>query len=57
MREQEGLQALGKKTEYKSDYAPEVLETFQNKHPENDYWVQFNCPARFCGNQDPLYAR
>ena len=24
MREQEGLQALGKKTEYKSDYAPEV---------------------------------
>ena len=43
-REQEGLQLLGKKTEYRSDYAPEVLETFQNKHPENDYWVQFNCP-------------
>ena len=33
MREQEGLQALGKKTEYRSDYAPEVLETFVNKHP------------------------
>lgn len=43
-RENEGLQTLGRKTEYKSDYAPEVLETFQNKHPENDYWVQFNCP-------------
>ena len=43
-REQEGLKLLGRKTEYKSDYAPEVLETFQNKHPENDYWVQFNCP-------------
>ena len=43
-REQEGLAALGKKTEYRQDYAPEVLETFQNKHPENDYWVQFNCP-------------
>ena len=43
-REQEGLQQLGKKTEYKMDYAPEVLETFQNKHSENDYWVQFNCP-------------
>ena len=43
-RENEGLQALGKKTEYKSDYAPEVLETFANKHPENDYWVVFNCP-------------
>ena len=38
------LKALGKKTEYRMDYAPEVLETFQNKHPENDYWVQFNCP-------------
>ena len=43
-REKEGLKNLGKKTEYKMDYAPEVLETFQNKHPENDYWVQFNCP-------------
>ena len=43
-RENEGLSALGKKTEYRQDYAPEVLETFQNKHPENDYWVQFNCP-------------
>ena len=35
-RDQEGLLALGKKTEYKSDYAPEVLETFENRHPEND---------------------
>jgi len=35
---------LGAKTQYHSDYAPEVLETFQNKHPERDYWVQFNCP-------------
>ena len=43
-RKTEGLKALGAKTQYKSDYAPEVLETFQNKHPENDYWVQFNCP-------------
>ena len=43
-REKEGLSALGKKTEYRSDYAPEVLETFENKHKENDYWVRFNCP-------------
>ena len=43
-RMDEGLTLLGKKTEYRSDYAPEVLETFVNKHPENDYWVQFNCP-------------
>ena len=39
------LTLLGnKKTVYKQDYAPEVLETFVNKHPENDYWVKFNCP-------------
>ena len=43
-RTDEGLKALGKKTEYAMDYAPEVLETFTNKHPENDYWVKFNCP-------------
>ena len=43
-RENENLNLLGKKTEYKSDYAPEVLETFQNRHTENDYFVKFNCP-------------
>ncbi len=43
-REQDHLQALGQKTEYRQDYAPEVLETFENKHPDNDYWVRFNCP-------------
>ena len=43
-REQDQLQALGGKTKYRMDYAPEVLETFENKHKENDYWVQFNCP-------------
>ena len=43
-REKEGLQSLGKESVYKSDYAPEVLETFINRHPENDYWVRFNCP-------------
>ena len=42
-RENEALQLLGKKTEYKMDYAPEVLETFENRHQDNDYWVQFNC--------------
>ena len=31
-------------TKYSSDYAPEVLETFPNKHPDNDYFVKFNCP-------------
>ena len=43
-RVEEGLKNLGKKTEYRMDYAPDVLETFQNKHTENDYWVKFNCP-------------
>ena len=43
-RQDEGLKSLGRKTEYRMDYAPEVLETFVNKHPDNDYWVQFNCP-------------
>lgn len=40
----EKLTLLGGKTEYKQDYAPEVLEAFENKNPENDYWVTFDCP-------------
>ena len=43
-RKEEGLKALGMKAEIPQDYAPEVLEFFENKHPENDYWVRFNCP-------------
>lgn len=43
-RKNEGLKALGKTTEYPTDYDPSVLETFENKHPQNDYWVRFNCP-------------
>ena len=31
-------------TKYDFDYKPEVLETFDNKHPDRDYWVKFNCP-------------
>ena len=38
------LSLLGRKTEYRQNYAPEVLEAFDNKHPGNDYWVRFNCP-------------
>ena len=33
-----------KKTDYPTDYAPQMLETFPNKHRENDYFVKFNCP-------------
>lgn len=42
--EKNELTLLGGKTEYKQEYSPEVLESFNNKHPENDYWVRFNCP-------------
>ena len=45
MRETEGLTLLGNKNvKYDSGYDPGLLETFENKHPENDYWVKFNCP-------------
>ena len=44
-KDEKTLTLLGnKKTFYKQDYAPEVLETFENAHQENDYWVKFNCP-------------
>ena len=43
-RNPEDLKALGRHTAYSQDYAPEVLETFENQHQENDYWVRFNCP-------------
>ena len=45
MREREELTLLGNKvSKYRTDYAPEVLEKFGNKHPDNDYFVKFNCP-------------
>ena len=43
-RKDEGLKLLGTETNYAQAYAPEVLETFENRHQENDYWVRFNCP-------------
>ena len=38
------LKSLGKDTGYHFSYSPEVLESFENRHQENDYWVKFNCP-------------
>lgn len=43
-RTNENLKSLGNKTEYRQDYDPSVLETFENQHPGNDYWVEFLCP-------------
>ncbi len=43
--ETDGISLLGNKNvRYSTDYSPEVLETFPNKHTENDYFVKFNCP-------------
>lgn len=39
------LNLLGNKsTDYSSDYSPELLETFPNAHPDNEYVVTFDCP-------------
>lgn len=44
-RKKEGLTALGRSTPITiTAYTPQVLETFSNQHPDNDYWVRFNCP-------------
>ena len=48
MREDDELQRVtllgNQHTKYPTDYSPEVLETFVNKHPDNEYVVTFNCP-------------
>lgn len=31
-------------TKYLDNYAPEILESFPNKHLDNEYFVKFNCP-------------
>ena len=43
--EMQDVTLLGQKNvKYDYAYSPDVLETFENKHPDNDYWVKFNCP-------------
>ena len=43
--EMKNLSLLGnKETNYIFDYQPEVLESFDNRHVENDYFIKFNCP-------------
>ena len=44
-KELEGVSLLGNQnTHYQYDYDPSVLETFTNKHQDNDYMVTFTCP-------------
>lgn len=45
MRDDLNLNMLGNQNiKYEFQYNPELLETFENKHRENDYFVKFNCP-------------
>lgn len=30
--------------EYKMEYDPHILESFENRHPHRNYFVKFNCP-------------
>jgi 7-cyano-7-deazaguanine reductase len=38
------LKNLGNESKYLFEYTTEMLESFDNKHPENYTWVKFNCP-------------
>lgn len=41
----EDISLLGnQQVNYCFNYTPEILESFANKHPDNDYFVKFNCP-------------
>lgn len=45
LQELEGITLLGNKdVEYPANYDSSLLETFDNKHPDNEYLVTFNCP-------------
>lgn len=44
-KELEGISHLGcNNTVYPNVYNPGLLETFENKHPENEYVVTLDCP-------------
>lgn len=44
-KELEDISLLGSnRTIYPADYNPELLETFENQHPENEYVVTLDCP-------------
>ena len=38
------LKVLGKQVKVPMEYNPGVLDAFDNKHPERDYWVTFTAP-------------
>ena len=43
--EMKDLTLLGnQKTDYIYEYDPNILEAFDNRHVDNDYFIKFNCP-------------
>lgn len=38
------LTALGRTVTAPGDYDPSILDAFDNRHPERDYWVTFTAP-------------
>lgn len=49
IKESEGITLLGNKdVKFSDEYNPAILETFLNKHQDNDYMVTFKCPEFTC---------
>ena len=48
MRNEKNLNGISllrnQSVEYIYQYNPDILETFENKHAQRDYFVKFNCP-------------
>jgi len=40
----DSLAALGREVRPSGGYDPSILDAFENRHPERDYWVTFTCP-------------
>ena len=40
----DNLKSLGSHIKVECEYDPSILEAFENRHPERDYWVTFTCP-------------
>ena len=56
MERKDELTLLGSKTEYRQDYAPEVLESFVNKHPGNVLTVP-NLPVCVLLQDSPILRK
>jgi 7-cyano-7-deazaguanine reductase len=60
-KELQSITHLGRqKTEYKTDYDPNLLESFPNRHPGKDQWISFVCTefTSLCPvTNQPDYAR